>query len=149
MHAVADPSALQARLHRWSALWPGLALAAAVAATAILAARLPALQALGMGALTLAIVFGIALGNSVFPRIAARSGAGVDFAKGMLLRTGIVLYGFRVTFQDIAGVGVEGVLIAMVMVGRSEEHTSELQSLMRISYAVFCLKKKTNRNHTL
>src|SRR3546814_10789395 len=28
---------------------------------------------------------------------------------------------------------------------RSEEHTSELQSLMRISYAVFCLKKKTSR----
>src|SRR3546814_3224692 len=28
---------------------------------------------------------------------------------------------------------------------RSEEHTSELQSLMRISYAVFCLKKKNNR----
>src|SRR3546814_5764808 len=41
------------------------------------------------------------------------------------------------------------------MVGRSEEHTSELQSLMRISYAVFCLKKKhqkhqqhTHRNNT-
>src|SRR3546814_3662135 len=32
--------------------------------------------------------------------------------------------------------------------GRSEEHTSELQSLMRISYAVFCLKKKTNSNQT-
>src|SRR3546814_10900339 len=31
--------------------------------------------------------------------------------------------------------------------GRSEEHTSELQSLMRISYAVFCLKKKTNNQH--
>src|SRR3546814_1054173 len=30
--------------------------------------------------------------------------------------------------------------------GRSEEHTSELQSLMRISYAVFCLKKKTATN---
>src|SRR3546814_6887222 len=30
---------------------------------------------------------------------------------------------------------------------RSEEHTSELQSLMRISYAVFCLKKKTTQNH--
>src|SRR3546814_1659909 len=30
---------------------------------------------------------------------------------------------------------------------RSEEHTSELQSLMRISYAVFCLKKKTNKNY--
>src|SRR3546814_1836473 len=35
--------------------------------------------------------------------------------------------------------------------GRSEEHTSELQSLMRTSYAVFCLKKKTtqtNNSHT-
>src|SRR3546814_2550596 len=31
---------------------------------------------------------------------------------------------------------------------RSEEHTSELQSLMRISYAVFCLKKKKQLNHT-
>src|SRR3546814_5385674 len=30
---------------------------------------------------------------------------------------------------------------------RSEEHTSELQSLMRISYAVFCLKKKNNQNN--
>src|SRR3546814_10169010 len=30
--------------------------------------------------------------------------------------------------------------------GRSEEHTSELQSLMRISYAVFCLKKKKHKN---
>src|SRR3546814_2713408 len=31
---------------------------------------------------------------------------------------------------------------------RSEEHTSELQSLMRISYAVFCLKKKKNTQYT-
>src|SRR3546814_9443595 len=31
---------------------------------------------------------------------------------------------------------------------RSEEHTSELQSLMRISYAVFCLKKKKTHTHT-
>src|SRR3546814_3499833 len=31
-------------------------------------------------------------------------------------------------------------------IGRSEEHTSELQSLMRISYAVFCWKKKNNKN---
>src|SRR3546814_12249484 len=40
--------------------------------------------------------------------------------------------------------GWEGptVLGALAAAGRSEEHTSELQSLMRISYAVFCLKKK-------
>src|SRR3546814_6036307 len=35
--------------------------------------------------------------------------------------------------------------VAAVIGGRSEEHTSELQSLMRISYAVFCLKKKTRQ----
>src|SRR3546814_2999607 len=43
-------------------------------------------------------------------------------------------------------------ILLLIMVGfvvslaRSEEHTSELQSLMRISYAVFCLKKKNNTN---
>src|SRR3546814_4667988 len=43
---------------------------------------------------------------------------------------------------------LELVVTAMTgMVTRSEEHTSELQSLMRISYAVFCLKKK--KSHTL
>src|SRR3546814_4943319 len=37
-------------------------------------------------------------------------------------------------------------IIAMTKFSRSEEHTSELQSLMRISYAVFCLKKKKTQN---
>src|SRR3546814_1508367 len=35
--------------------------------------------------------------------------------------------------------------VAEIRADRSEEHTSELQSLMRISYAVFCLKKKNNK----
>src|SRR3546814_4228919 len=51
-------------------------------------------------------------------------------------------YGNVVAVNDVTmtiGPGVTGLL------GRSEEHTSELQSLMRISYAVFCLKKK-NKN---
>src|SRR3546814_10621538 len=39
------------------------------------------------------------------------------------------------------------VSIFLDLFGRSEEHTSELQSLMRISYAVFCLKKKNIDNH--
>src|SRR3546814_10500969 len=40
-------------------------------------------------------------------------------------------------------------LPARVGFGRSEEHTSELQSLMRISYAVFCFKKKNQHQHPL
>src|SRR3546814_3983713 len=46
------------------------------------------------------------------------------------------------------GLRLVGTLIggaARHVVPRSEEHTSELQSLMRISYAVFCLKKKNNK----
>src|SRR3546814_8248701 len=39
-------------------------------------------------------------------------------------------------------------VVAVDPAARSEEHTSELQSLMRSSYAVFCLKKKTIRNPT-
>src|SRR3546814_6087436 len=42
-----------------------------------------------------------------------------------------------------AGMPVAGAAQVNVDATRSEEHTSELQSLMRISYAVFCLKKKT------
>src|SRR3546814_10239629 len=40
----------------------------------------------------------------------------------------------------------DGLLAIFPVEGRSEEHTSEFQSLMRISYAVFCLKKKNQTN---
>src|SRR3546814_2349123 len=55
----------------------------------------------------------------------------------------------QVTFdyEDGRPVRLKTVLISTQhQPGRSEEHTSELQSLMRISYAVFCLKKKTHNN---
>src|SRR3546814_1770083 len=49
------------------------------------------------------------------------------------------LDGVRLTFSDADCIGDERILY------RSEEHTSELQSLMRISYAVFCLTKKKHK----
>src|SRR3546814_1577640 len=48
----------------------------------------------------------------------------------------------RAPFDVVEG---ESEIVAGHMVERSEEHTSELQSLMRISYAVFCLKKKKKK----
>src|SRR3546814_4964228 len=45
-------------------------------------------------------------------------------------------------------VKTDGNWMRAIAAARSEEHTSELQSLMRISYAVFCLKKKTKNNHS-
>src|SRR3546814_8693615 len=44
---------------------------------------------------------------------------------------------------------VDHASLSHLIVSRSEEHTSALQSLMRISYAVFCLKKKTNITTTV
>src|SRR3546814_3410565 len=59
---------------------------------------------------------------------------------------GRVQHGFAHLFdlQADRGAGVVPMAVQVLGVrnGRSEEHTSELQSLMRISYAVFCLKKK-------
>src|SRR3546814_9752733 len=46
-----------------------------------------------------------------------------------------------------APLGNVGRAFRMALRQRSEEHTSELQSLMRISYAVFCLKQKNNKKH--
>jgi uncharacterized integral membrane protein (TIGR00698 family) len=101
---------------RTRAGWLGLALAMAIATVAIVAASMPAVQRYGLSALTLAIVLGIAAGNTFFPAIAAQSATGVDFSKSTLLRTGIVLFGLRITFQQIAAVGWAGVVIDALMV---------------------------------
>src|SRR3546814_7914141 len=71
-------------------------------------------------------------------------GKDVDF--GELLRQAGVTDGIGGPLElavDLKGRGASPQAIAASLDGhRSEEHTSELQSLMRISYAVFCLKKK-------
>src|SRR3546814_10276877 len=54
-------------------------------------------------------------------------------------------FGFLQGFAFAAFYAVAGLPLARI---RSEEHTSELQSLMRISYAVFCLKKKNETSTT-
>src|SRR3546814_6812664 len=77
----------------------------------------------------------------------------VDLENDTLEDIGGVDLGFDVIGGDIqkrsAGlVRAGGTLVSIVGPARSEEHTSELQSLMSISYAVFCLKKKTkHQNH--
>ncbi len=95
----------------WLRRVPGLLLVAAVAAASMRLAGAGWLQANGISALTVAIVLGMLLGNTVYGPIAPASAAGVGYAKQTLLRLGIVLYGLRLTFQDIAAVGAAGVVI--------------------------------------
>src|SRR3546814_3563651 len=80
---------------------------------------------------------------------------------GSTLGTGAILIGSMIFFSALAARPVlHEILIAVFVTvttpvtfillvrARSEEHTSELQSLMRISYAVFCLKKKKHKHNT-
>jgi uncharacterized integral membrane protein (TIGR00698 family) len=90
---------------------PGLLLVLLLAGLAMLAANWPLFSQLGLSALTLAIVGGMLLGNTLYPRLATHSHHGVTFAKGQILRLGIILFGFKLTFQDIAAVGLTGILI--------------------------------------
>lgn len=101
-------------LHRFV---PGILLALLLAAAATWLGNLPQVAALGLGALTLAIVAGIIAGNTFYPRFAGKCNPGVVLAKQQLLRVGIILYGFRLTFQQIADVGVSGVVIDLLTLG--------------------------------
>ena len=95
-------------------LWhfvPGLALTAALTGAALWAGSFPAIAGAGFSALTLAILFGMVVGNTVYPKIWQPCDGGVIFAKQHLLRLGNILYGFRLTFAQIADVGVSGILI--------------------------------------
>jgi uncharacterized integral membrane protein (TIGR00698 family) len=103
-----------------AALLPGLALSGALAATGIALGHIGWLQDHGFSALTLAIVLGMLVGNTVYPlvpRLAAASGAGVNVSKQNLLRLGVVLYGLRLTVQDIGHVGIAGVAIDALVLG--------------------------------
>lgn len=90
---------------------PGIVLTGAIAVLATELAKIAWMQANGISALTLAIVGGMIAGNTVYPRISAFSARGVTFSKQKLLRAGIILFGLRLTFQDIGHVGAVGVMI--------------------------------------
>jgi len=96
--------------------WLGVLLAGTVGAAGMLASGLAWAQRLGLSALTMAIVLGMIAGNTFFPLIASRTSSGVDFSRNRLLRAGIVLYGFRITFQQIADIGWAGLAIDALIV---------------------------------
>src|ERR1700689_295451 len=119
---MSDPPAVgtaaaAARAHRGRAdWWLGVALTGALGGVGMAAAQLDWSQRLGLSGLTVAIACGIIAGNTFFPRVATHTAAGVDFSKSTLLRAGIILYGFRISFQQIAEVGWTGALIDAVMI---------------------------------
>jgi uncharacterized integral membrane protein (TIGR00698 family) len=109
--AVAHGSGHHGLWMRWRAPLPGLALTGALALASLALSQVRWLQSNGISALTMAIVLGMVVGNTLYSRVGALAGAGVTFSKTNLLRLGIILYGLRLTFQDMSTVGWAGVVI--------------------------------------
>lgn len=66
---------------------------------------------LGLSSLTLAILIGMVLGNTLYPKLSQPLAAGVTFSKAQILRLAIVLYGFKITISQVANVGLSAVAI--------------------------------------
>lgn len=111
----AVPLAGQTAPAAFPSLAPGLFLAAAIAVAALWLATVPWFRSNGLSALTLAIAIGMLAGNTIYPKLAPRAGQGVAFSKTRLLRAGIVLYGMRLTFGEVASIGVSGALVDVLM----------------------------------
>ncbi|WP_407284028.1 YeiH family protein [Raoultella planticola] len=122
-------------------LWhfiPGLALTAVLTGTALWAGSFSAIAGAGFSALTLAILFGMVIGNTLYPKLWQSCDGGVIFAKQHLLRLGIILYGFRLTFAQIADVGVSGIAIDVLTL------TSTFFIACYLGQKVFGLDKHTS-----
>lgn len=101
--------------HRFLTLLPGLLFIVIFAVICYFLAILPIIAHTGISSLILAIIGGIIIGNSWHHP--ASWTPGIQFAAKQLLRTAIVLYGFRVTFQEIASVGMSALLLDSFVVG--------------------------------
>ena len=64
----------------------------------------------GLSSLTLAILLGMVLGNTLYPNFSEQLDAGVNFAKGQILRLAIIFYGFKLTLTQVASVGMPAVM---------------------------------------
>jgi len=117
---------------------PGIALSAVVTGVALWGDSIPAVAGAGFSALTLAILLGMVVGNTVYPHIWKYCDGGVIFAKQHLLRLGIILYGFRLTFSQIADVGFSGIAIDVLTL------TSTFFLACFIGQKVFGLDRQTS-----
>lgn len=95
---------------------PGVALAAGLGVVALAAAETAWLRQWHLSALTVAIVIGLLLGNLSAGRLSPAFTPGLVLAQRQLLRAGVVLYGVRLSFQDVAAVGAPGLVLDLLVV---------------------------------
>jgi uncharacterized integral membrane protein (TIGR00698 family) len=93
----------------------GIIFVAIFAAAATMIANLSFVSSLGISPLVVGIVFGIFYANTLHNKLPREWDGGITFSGKKILRFAIVFYGFRITFQQIAEVGMEGFLVSLIM----------------------------------
>lgn len=102
--------------YRPQSVLAGMVLCAGVFWAAAKLAAMPGVSATGLSGLTLAIVLGMIVGHTIYPRIGHAVGDGIAVSKQHCLRLGIVLFGLRLTFDDVLHVGWQGGVVDVVIV---------------------------------
>lgn len=93
----------------------GILFVAIFAAAATYIANMGPIKALGLSPLVIGIVMGIFYANTLHNQMPTAWQSGITFSGKKILRFAIVLYGFRITFQQIAEVGMDGFLVSLIM----------------------------------
>ncbi|SFM99332.1 YeiH family protein [Marinobacter pelagius] len=97
-------------------MFKGLMLCSALTAAGYGLAALPAVQATGLGPLVFALLLGLVLGNTIAGKRITDVAKGLGFASRWLLRTGIVLFGFSLTVQQLTALGARVVILDALVV---------------------------------
>ena len=93
----------------------GIIFVAIFAAAATMIADIQFVKSLGISPLVIGIVMGIFYANTLHNHIPSEWGTGITFSGKKILRFAIVFYGFRITFQQIAEVGMSGFMVSLIM----------------------------------
>ena len=93
----------------------GIFFVAIFAAAATMIADISFVKSLGISPLVIGIVMGIFYANTLHNRVPGAWGSGITFSGKKILRFAIVFYGFRITFQEIAEVGMSGFMVSLIM----------------------------------
>ncbi|MDD5716949.1 MAG: YeiH family protein [Sulfuricurvum sp.] len=93
----------------------GILFVAIFAAAATMIADIAVIKNLGISPLVVGIVLGIFYANTLHNKFPSAWEGGITFSGKKILRFAIVFYGFRITFQQIAEVGMEGFMVSLIM----------------------------------
>lgn len=94
----------------------GLLFVGLFALSSLYIAQIAWLAKAGISSLVIAIVLGIFYSNTLRHRLPAEWNPGIQFAAKKLLRLAIILYGFRISFQEIASIGTQGLILDTIVV---------------------------------